>query len=174
MIALFHGNNFLKIQLHPFFLWGEDKENHRMESLWPWSLGDLWFWQCALVKMRIQQNDPLGFSKRQTKSTVDLQDYLTLTRWNGFLCFFQDVTLNYSSYSVLAFSHLKRVGPPHLTLWHVRHVPEVTLLGDAAHPLLPYGSQGATQAGWNSEVKGFPMVDGSEIPKTDLGCIKNL
>jgi len=24
----------------------------------------------------------------------------------------------------------------------------VTLLGDAAHPLLPYGSQGATQAPW--------------------------
>merc|ERR1711920_419365 len=43
----------------------------------------------------------------------------------------------------------------------------VTLLGDAAHPLLPYGSQGATQAIMDAEALGVcfqrAMADGSGI-----------
>merc|ERR1711920_968489 len=43
----------------------------------------------------------------------------------------------------------------------------VTLLGDAAHPLLPYGSQGATQAIMDAEALGVAyrkaMLDGTGI-----------
>merc|ERR1712110_627248 len=43
----------------------------------------------------------------------------------------------------------------------------VTLLGDAAHPLLPYGSQGATQAIMDAEALGVAygraMADGTGI-----------
>lgn len=48
----------------------------------------------------------------------------------------------------------------------------VTLLGDAAHPLLPYGSQGATQAIMDGEALGIcyeqAMSDGLGIK----GCVK--
>jgi len=43
----------------------------------------------------------------------------------------------------------------------------VTLLGDAAHPLLPYGSQGATQAIMDAEALGVAyqkaMADGTGV-----------
>ena len=135
-------------------------------------------WRPLILAMRLGQNeDPTEWSPWLFEAPNKIHCWFARLfdfhqmEW-FFKIFFQYVSLNYSSYWVLAFSHSKRVGHPHLTLWHVNHVPEVTLLGDAAHPLLPYGSQGATQAGWNSEVKGFPAVDGSEIPKTHLGCIK--
>jgi len=45
--------------------------------------------------------------------------------------------------------------------------PNVTLIGDSAHPLLPYGSQGATQAIMDAEALGVAyakaMEDGSGI-----------
>lgn len=157
MIALFHGNNFLKIQLYPFLLWGEDQENHRMESLWPWSFGDLWFWQCALVKMaRIQQNDPPWLFEAPNKIHCWFARLFDFHQMEWFFknVFFQDVFLNYSSYSVLAFSHSKRVGPPHLTLWHVKHAGGDTT-GWCRASLVALWKSGSHSGGMKLRSEGF-------------------
>ncbi|CAJ1336801.1 unnamed protein product [Effrenium voratum] len=50
----------------------------------------------------------------------------------------------------------------------------VTLLGDAAHPLLPYGSQGATQAIMDAEALGV-CYQNAMAKKTGIrGCVKEL
>mmetsp|Transcript_120562 Transcript_120562/g.240042 ORF Transcript_120562/g.240042 Transcript_120562/m.240042 type:complete len:432 (-) Transcript_120562:46-1341(-) len=48
----------------------------------------------------------------------------------------------------------------------------VTLLGDAAHPLLPYGSQGATQAIMDAEALGICYADAIEAGTGVQGCVK--
>merc|ERR1711920_152259 len=48
----------------------------------------------------------------------------------------------------------------------------VTLLGDAAHPLLPYGSQGATQAIMDGEALGVCYADAMEAGTGVRGCVK--
>jgi len=48
----------------------------------------------------------------------------------------------------------------------------VTLLGDAAHPLLPYGSQGATQAIMDAEALGIAYANAMEDGVGVKGCIK--
>jgi len=48
----------------------------------------------------------------------------------------------------------------------------VTLLGDAAHPLLPYGSQGATQAIMDAEALGICYADAMEAGTGVAGCVK--
>ncbi|CAE8652772.1 unnamed protein product, partial [Polarella glacialis] len=47
-----------------------------------------------------------------------------------------------------------------------------TLLGDAAHPLLPYGSQGATQAIMDAEAIGMCYQDAMEAGTGIRGCVK--
>jgi len=48
----------------------------------------------------------------------------------------------------------------------------VTLLGDAAHPLLPFGSQGATQAIMDAEALGICYADAIEAGTDVRGCVK--
>lgn len=48
----------------------------------------------------------------------------------------------------------------------------VTLLGDAAHPLLPYGSQGATQAIMDAEALGIAYQSAMEAGTGVEGCVK--
>jgi len=48
----------------------------------------------------------------------------------------------------------------------------VTLLGDAAHPLLPYGSQGATQAIMDAEALAIAYQDALEAGDGVKGCVK--
>merc|ERR1711904_6177 len=49
----------------------------------------------------------------------------------------------------------------------------VTLLGDAAHPLLPYGSQGATQAIMDGEALGICYQDAMAAGTGVNGCVKS-
>lgn len=48
----------------------------------------------------------------------------------------------------------------------------VTLIGDAAHPLLPFGSQGATQAIMDSEALGVCYDEAMQKGEGVKGCIK--
>jgi len=48
----------------------------------------------------------------------------------------------------------------------------VTLLGDAAHPLLPFGSQGATQAIMDGEALGVCYTEAMKNGEGVKGCIK--
>jgi len=48
----------------------------------------------------------------------------------------------------------------------------VTLLGDAAHPLLPYGSQGATQAIMDAEALAMAYQEALEDGKGIHGCVE--
>ena len=49
----------------------------------------------------------------------------------------------------------------------------VTLLGDAAHPLLPYGSQGATQAIMDAESLGVAYQEAMAAGTGIKGCVQS-